>query len=216
MNVRVWKRKSKVDHAALDTVKRDHPYIGGVIEFNLLKIKVSQDFANSNRVLRKHVEIAVRRLNNIRPFVLLSGRNTLTVDIGEVTGQARCMKTGQKDFASIFYAPRRDVEGKLVLDQMGSPIYRRYVITNEKEETTLLTLVMDFNPRETVLVTGYPGEKSRKMPGLGANLRDCLWWFNPETGRGHAFRADPTEKYCEDLAIWPSCVGEIPWQYPEK
>ncbi len=96
-----------MSNEAWDVVKRDHRYLGKAFEINGQKVDVSDDFANSNRIQRKHTEMALRQLNSIRPFVFLRGRNTLTIDIGEVVGQVRCMQTYRNDLDNIFYAPRR-------------------------------------------------------------------------------------------------------------
>ncbi len=95
--------------------------------------------------------------------------------------------------------------------------YRRYIITSSSEKTDLLTLVLDVKRDEIILITGYPGEQCPPMPGLGASLRECRWWYDPDIKTGHALRAKDGEGIRVDLIYRPKPgEPEIPWVYPDE
>ncbi len=172
-------------------------------------VVVARSVVASKQLDISHVGAALRQIE-VKSLQQISRDTNFTVNLGgsRAIGLQRCVCTSRSDQS--FWAQYRDQQGRIILGPHGEPIMRRFVTDRSPLETSDITLVIRYSEYRLRVIAAYYGGASRKIPGTtDATREDSLWWYNPETGEGHALVV--TQDMLPRI-VTKSTVFECPWK----
>lgn len=123
------------------------------------------------------------------------GLSIYTHTFNQQVGWCEVVPTQRQHLPNVFYAPRTDASGEARFDnRTRKERWTRWVIGVEKLKAYEITFGLmrsrNGNPADLVLIFASYGKQIALEPGdPRATDQDRLWWFNPETKKGHAFVA---------------------------